>query len=322
MSAQVAARPLCVAIAGPTASGKSALALAAAARWPLEIISVDSAQIYRGLDIGTAKPSAAERAAVPHHLIDIIAPNASYSAARFVADARRLIGEIHGRGHHALLVGGTMLYFKALFDGLDAMPPSNAAVRANLDARATTEGWPALHAELALVDPASAARLPPGDSQRIQRALEVFALSGRPLSSFFGQARQGGLSMPLLALMPSDRNWLHRRIAERFDAMLSAGLVHEVAALRQRAELSADLPAMRCVGYRQAWQALDAGDMAPLRERGTAATRQLAKRQLTWLRSLPHQPLACDAADALPAGMRALAGWLNKPAASAEPPST
>jgi len=302
-----------VAIAGPTASGKSALALAAAARWPLEIISVDSAQVYRGLDIGTAKPSAAERAAVPHHLIDIIAPSEAYSAARFVADARRLIGEIHGRGHHALLVGGTLLYFKALFEGLDAMPPADAAVRAALDARAAAEGWPALHAELARVDPASAARLPPGDSQRIQRALEVYALSGQPLSSFFGQPRSGGLAMPLLALAPNDRSWLHRRIAQRFDAMLAAGLVAEVAALRARGDLSADLPAMRCVGYRQAWQALDNGDLAPLRERGVAATRQLAKRQLTWLRSLPHQPLACDAADALPAGLQALAAWLDAP---------
>ena len=322
MSEKLTARPCSVAIAGPTASGKSALALAAAARWPLEIISVDSAQVYRGLDIGTAKPSASERAAVPHHLIDIIAPSESYSAARFVADARRLIGEIHGRGHHALLVGGTMLYFKALFDGLDAMPPADAAVRASIDARAATEGWPALHAELARVDPASAARLPPGDSQRIQRALEVYALSGRPLSSFFGQARAGALTMPLLALMPSDRGWLHRRIAERFDAMLAAGLVDEVAALRQRAELSADLPAMRCVGYRQAWQALDAGDLAPLRERGAAATRQLAKRQLTWLRSMAHQPLACDAADALPAGLRTLAGWLDEPPATPGLPAT
>ena len=314
MSAAARARPSSVAIAGPTASGKSALALAAAARWPVEIISVDSAQVYRGLDIGTAKPSATERAAVPHHLIDILEPTESYSAARFVTQARQLIAEIHGRDRHALLVGGTLLYFKALFDGLDALPPSNAAVRADLDARAAAEGWPALHAELASVDPASAARLPPGDSQRVQRALEVFLISGRPLSSFFGQSRSGAMAMPLLAMMPSDRDWLHQRIATRFDAMLAAGLVDEVAALRARADLTAELPAMRCVGYRQAWQALEANDLAPLRERGIAATRQLAKRQLTWLRSLAHQPLACDAADALPAGLAALAVWLDAPA--------
>ena len=319
MSLSPTARPRSVAIAGPTASGKSALALAAGARWPVEIISVDSAQVYRGMDIGTAKPSAAERAAVPHHLIDIIEPTEAYSAARFVAAAQRLISEIHGRGRHALLVGGTMLYFKALFDGLDEMPPSDAVVRANLDARAAAEGWPALHAELALVDPASAARLPPGDSQRIQRALEVFALSGQPLSSFFGRARSGGLAMPLLALMPTNRAWLHSRIAERFDAMLTAGLVDELASLRARGDLSADLPAMRCVGYRQAWEALDNGELTTLRERGIAATRQLAKRQLTWLRSLAHVPLACDAADALPSGLAMLAAWLDAPAAPAQP---
>ena len=314
MSEANRAAPRCVAIAGPTASGKSALALAAAARWPLEIISVDSAQVYRGLDIGTAKPSAAERAAVPHHLIDLIDPTEAYSAARFAADAQRLIAEIHGRGRHALLVGGTMLYFKALFDGLDTLPAADPAIRATLDARAATEGWPALHAELARVDPASAARLPPGDSQRIQRALEVFLISGQPLSSFFGQPRQGGLSMPLLALEPQDRAWLHHRIAQRFDAMLAAGLVDEVAALRGRGNLSADLPAMRCVGYRQTWEALETGDLAPLRERGIAATRQLAKRQLTWLRSMARQVMACDADDTLPAGLQALAVWLDAPA--------
>jgi len=215
-----AARWRAVGIAGPTASGKSALALAAAQHWPVELISVDSAQVFRGLDIGTAKPSAAERAAVPHHLIDILDPLEAYSAARFVADATRLIEQINERGRTALLVGGTMLYFKALIDGLDAMPAADAEVRAALDARAATQGWPALHAELAKVDPITAARLPPSDSQRIQRALEVWQLSGRPLSSFHGQSRSASLALPLLALEPVSRSWLHARIGERFDAML------------------------------------------------------------------------------------------------------
>ena len=312
-----------IGLAGPTASGKSALALAAAARWPLEIISVDSAQVYRGLDIGTAKPSAAELAAVPHHLINLIEPTQAYSAAQFVADAQRLIGEINARGRTALLVGGTMLYFKALIDGLDAMPAANAAVRATLDARAATEGWPALHAELARIDPTTAARLPPGDTQRIQRALEVWLISGRPLSCFHGQQRAAGLALPLLALAPNDRAWLHQRIAQRFDAMLAAGLVDEVRGLRARGDLHAALPALRCVGYRQAWAALDEGDLIPLRERGIAATRQLAKRQLTWLRSLPRTVVACDAADAHSAGLAALGVLIDAQAAGpASQPAT
>jgi tRNA dimethylallyltransferase len=301
------AEPLrAVGLAGPTASGKSTLALAAATRWPVEIISVDSAQVYRGLDIGTAKPSAAERAAVPHHLIDILAPTEAYSAARFVADTRRLIGEINARGRTALLVGGTMLYFKALTGGLDSMPAADPSVRAALDARAAAEGWPALHAELARVDPVTAARLPPTDAQRIQRALEVWTISGQPLSAFHGQGRAPGLELPLLALEPASRPWLHTRIAQRFDAMLAAGLVDEVRALRARTDLYPDLPALRCVGYRQAWAALDAGDLAPLRDQGIAATRQLAKRQLTWLRSMARSVVACDADDAEAAGLAAL----------------
>ena len=223
-------QPPALFLIGPTASGKSALALAAAQRWPVEIISVDSALVYRGMDIGTAKPSAAERAAVPHHLIDGIDPTQAYSAAQFVADATRLVADITARGRHALLVGGTMLYFKALADGLDAMPPADATVRAALDARAAAEGWPALHADLAQVDPATAARLPPGDAQRIQRALEVWQLTGRPISAFHGSGRSAGLAVPLLALEPADRAWLHARIAERFDAMLAAGFVDEVRA--------------------------------------------------------------------------------------------
>lgn len=308
----------CLCLAGPTAAGKTACALAIAEALrrerPVEIISVDSALVYRGMDIGTAKPSAAERAAVPHHLIDIIEPMQAYSAAQFVADAQRLVGEIGARGHLPLLVGGTMLYFKALFDGIDAMPAADPAVRAELDARAAREGWPALHAELAQVDPITAARLPPTDSQRIQRALEVWQLSGRPLSSFHERAARAGSthpSPPLISLEPNDRAWLHRRIGERFDAMLEAGLVDEVRALRARGDLHAELPAMRCVGYRQIWQALDAGLegsalVDAVRETGRAATRQLAKRQITWLRGMPQREvIACDAADALESAVAA-----------------
>ena len=247
---------LCLCLAGPTAAGKTAAALAIAQSLsgsrPVEIVSVDSALVYRGMDIGTAKPSAAERAVVPHHLIDIIEPTQAYSAAQFVADATRLIDAIDARGHLPLLVGGTMLYFKALFDGLDEMPASDPAVRAALDAEAAERGWPALHAELARVDPATAARLPPGDSQRIQRALEVWRVSGRPLSSF--HRRTASATPPtLISLEPMDRAWLHRRIAQRFDAMLAGGLVDEVNRLRERGDLHAGLPSMRCVGYRQAW---------------------------------------------------------------------
>ncbi|WP_348753285.1 tRNA (adenosine(37)-N6)-dimethylallyltransferase MiaA [uncultured Aquincola sp.] len=292
--------PHWIGLAGPTASGKTAVALALAAEMPVEIISVDSALVYRGMDIGTAKPSAAERAAVPHHLIDLIDPLEAYSAAQFVADARRLIGEIRGRGRWPLLVGGTMLYFKALIEGLDTLPAADPALRAALDAEAAERGWPAMHAELARVDPVTAARLPPGDSQRIQRALEVFRASGRPLSSWHqaGQ-RQGADDGLLISLEPDDRAWLHARIAQRFDAMLAAGLVAEVQALRARGDLHLGLPSMRCVGYRQAWECLDEGRLAPLRERGIAATRQLAKRQLTWLRSMPQrQRVAAEAPDA------------------------
>ena len=285
-------------ISGPTASGKSALALRIAARWPVELVSVDSAQVYRGLDIGSAKPSAAERAAVPHHLIDILDPTEAYSAARFAAEARALIEAINARGRIALLVGGTMLYFKALIDGIDALPAADAALRAELEARAAREGWPALHAELARVDPITAARLPPHDAQRIQRALEVWHLSGEPMSALHGRSRSASLALPLLALEPASRGWLHARIAERFDAMLAAGFVDEVRALRARGDLHPGLPSMRCVGYRQAWAALDADDLSPLREQGIAATRQLAKRQLTWLRGMAQrQVLACESAD-------------------------
>jgi tRNA dimethylallyltransferase len=304
MPQAVHAPPACLCLAGPTASGKTAAALAIArALAPaggVEIVSVDSALVYRGMDIGTAKPSAAERAEVPHHLIDLLDPAESYSAAQFVADATRLVGEIRARGRLPLLVGGTMLYFKAWFDGLDEMPPADPSVRAALDAEATERGWPAMHAELARVDPVTAARLAPADAQRIQRALEVWRVSGRPISSFHRERVRAVAPSPLLSLEPAERAWLHMRIAARFQAMLAAGFVDEVRALRARGDLGLALPSMRCVGYRQAWEALDAGTLETLPERGIAATRQLAKRQITWLRSMPwREPVAADADDAL-----------------------
>jgi tRNA dimethylallyltransferase len=307
-----------LALAGPTASGKTAAALAIAQAHEVEIISVDSALVYRGMDIGTAKPTAAELAAVPHHLINIRDPLRAYSAAEFVTDAQALITDITARGKLALLVGGTMLYFKALFQGLDAMPRADAAIRAALEIEAREQGWPAMHAALARVDPLTAARLHPSDSQRIQRALEVFRVSGQPLSSFHTiktiatqedntGARGQNDHEPavddtlLISLEPQDRAWLHQRIAQRFDAMLAAGFVDEVKALRARGDLNADLPSMRCVGYRQAWEALDGQwPMAELRDKGIFATRQLAKRQITWLRSMPQRRVvACDDPTAL-----------------------
>ena len=298
-----------VAIAGPTASGKTAAAMAIAKEHELEIISVDSALVYRGMDIGTAKPTAAELAAVPHHLINIRDPLSAYSAAEFVLDAELLITDISARGKLPLLVGGTMLYFKALFDGLDAMPKADPQVRAVLALEALEKGWPALHAELAEVDAITANRLAPNDSQRISRALEVFRISGQPLSSFHQQsatkniaacARNTGAGA-LISLEPSERSWLHSRIADRFDAMLAAGFIDEVKALRARGDLHPDLPSMRCVGYRQAWEALDGkSPMSGLRDKGVFATRQLAKRQITWLRSMPQRRIVqSDAPDAL-----------------------
>ena len=299
-----------LALAGPTACGKTAAAMAIAQRLPVEIISVDSALVYRGMDIGTAKPTPAELAAAPHHLIDIRDPLQAYSAADFVADARRLIGKINARGRLALLVGGTMLYFKALSDGIDDMPKADAAIRAEIEAQARELGWPALHAQLCAVDPVTAARLKPADSQRIQRALEVLRVSGKPLSSFHtGKSTAGAPEIPLISLEPQDRAWLHVRIAQRFVAMLAAGLVDEVKTLRARGDLHADLPSMRCVGYRQVWEALDGtSPMADMRDKGIYATRQLAKRQITWLRSMPQRRVVyCDAPDAL-AQVLALAG--------------
>ncbi|MEO8346070.1 MAG: tRNA (adenosine(37)-N6)-dimethylallyltransferase MiaA [Betaproteobacteria bacterium] len=275
---------------GPTASGKSALALRLAERLDGEVVSVDSAQVYRGMDIGTAKPGAADRARVPHHLIDIIDPTQPYSAAAFMRDANECVAEIRARGRTPILCGGTMLYFKALTEGLSALPRADAAVRAELDARASREGWPALHAELARVDPVTAARLAPADAQRIQRALEVHRLSGIPLSAMQGKravppGTNLGPTIPI-ALIPSNRAELHAAIALRFQTMLDAGLIDEVRGLRARYALTPELPSMRCVGYRQCWQFLEGAiDGAKLRELGIAATRQLAKRQLTWLKA-------------------------------------
>jgi tRNA dimethylallyltransferase len=280
-------RPVAACILGPTASGKSALAMALAAALDAEIVSVDSAQIYRGMDVGTAKPSRDERARVPHHLIDVVEPTAGYSAARFAADARRLAAAIRARGRSVLLVGGTMLYFKALREGLDPLPTADPALRQRIDAEAVQAGWPALHQRLAALDPASAARIAPNDAQRIQRALEVCTLAGRPMSALLGQRVAEPFDALWIALVPADRAALHARIAARFDAMLHAGLVEELQTLRAGYALNANLASMRCVGYRQAWQFLDGDcDARGLREKGIAATRQLAKRQLTWLRRL------------------------------------
>jgi tRNA dimethylallyltransferase len=307
-----------LALVGPTASGKTAVALALAAKWPLEIISVDSALVYQGMDIGTAKPTLAERKAVTHHLIDIRDPMQSYSAADFAREATALIADIRGRGKLPLLVGGTLLYVKALTDGLDDLPLANPEIRADIEEQAHDKGWPALHAELALVDPPTAQRLPPNDAQRIARALEVWRITGKPLSSFFGATRVAGPRIALLSLEPHDRKWLHERIAQRFDGMLEQGLVDEVKALRSRSDMQADLPSMRCVGYRQVWEALNAIEdgmpqadaLRQMRERGIAASRQLAKRQLTWLRGMPQrQVVTCDSDSVMADVLTALAQW-------------
>jgi tRNA dimethylallyltransferase len=275
------------ALLGPTASGKSGLAAALSREIPLEIVSVDSAQVYRGMDIGTAKPSAAERAALAHHLIDLVDPDQAYSAGQWRAAAIRAATEIIGRGRTPLLVGGTMLYYRSLALGLDELPPADPALRAAIDAEAAQRGWPALHATLGKVDPGTARRVAPGDSQRIQRALEVFRLTGKPLSSLQGGTRsQLPFELRAFALVPPDRAQLHVRIAQRFDLMLQAGLVEEVEALRKRFELKAGMPSMRAVGYRQVWEMLEQGvERNTMRERAITATRQLAKRQMTWLRS-------------------------------------
>ncbi|MEW6372101.1 MAG: tRNA (adenosine(37)-N6)-dimethylallyltransferase MiaA [Pseudomonadota bacterium] len=290
------ARPLAVAIMGPTASGKTAAALAIARARPVEIISVDSALVYREMDIGTAKPSAEELAAVPHHLIDIIDPLDAYSVMQFRNDTLRLVAEISARGKLPLLVGGTMMYFKGLTDGLDDLPTADAAVRARIDEEAARIGWPGMHAKLRELDPVTAERLAPNDAQRINRALEIIELSGRPMSALLARREKPALPFNLVsfALETPDRSVLHKRIALRFDQMLGEsdddGIVAEVARLRARGDLSPNLPSMRCVGYRQSWDYLDGRiDRAGLRETGIIATRQLAKRQLTWLRSMPDR---------------------------------
>ncbi len=289
-------KPLAVAIMGPTASGKTAAALAIAREIPSEIISVDSALVYRGMDIGTAKPSAGELASVPHHLIDIIDPTEAYSVAQFRAATLRLVDDISARGKLPLLVGGTMMYFKGLTDGLDDLPGANPELRADIEAEAARIGWPAMHDKLRALDPVTAERLAPNDAQRINRALEIIELSGKPMSELL--SGRGKLELPFellsFALEPSDRAVLHARIATRFDQMLGRsddrGIVAEVAGLRARGDLHPGLPSMRCVGYRQAWDYLDGKiNRAGLRETGIIATRQLAKRQLTWLRSMPDR---------------------------------
>jgi tRNA dimethylallyltransferase len=277
-----------VCLMGPTCTGKTAIALRLAERFPLEIVSVDSALVYRGMDIGTSKPSAAERAAVAHHLIDVCDPSEPYSAGRFRRDAIECIARIRERGRVPLLVGGTMLYFRALTHGLAPLPVADAAVRAAIDAQARSSGWEALHAELARVDPEAAARIRPHDAQRIQRALEVWRLTGQRISDLQRRAEPAPLRLARFALMPVDRATLYQRIDARFDAMLQSGLVEEVRRLRSRGDLTPDLPSLRAVGYRQLWAhiagttSLDAAVEAARR-----ATRNLAKRQLTWLRADP-----------------------------------
>ncbi len=309
--------PPAICLMGPTASGKTDLAVALAACFPLEIISVDSALVYRGMDIGTAKPDAATLARAPHHLIDLVDPSEAYSAGRFKVDAMGLMAEITARGRVPLLVGGTMLYFRALKGGLDALPPADPALREALEARAARAGWPALHGVLARLDPEAAARLKPNDAQRIQRALELCLTTGESLSALYGKA--GAAPPPFrmleLALLPGNRAWLHERINRRFRIMLEAGLVEELRSLQAHYPLHAALPSMRCVGYRQAWQFL-AGeiDAAGLFEKGAAATRQLAKRQLTWLRGWTGaEALDCMAPDLVDQAADRVARFLGIP---------
>ncbi len=321
-----------IALVGPTASGKTAIALAIAEKLPVEIISIDSALVYRGMDIGTAKPSAQERAQVVHHLIDIREPMQTYNAADFVNDAQHLITDIQSRGKFPLLVGGTMLYLKALQDGIDDLPKTDAATREAIEIRAKAKGWPAMHEELRKVDPISAARLAPNDAQRISRALEVWHISGKSLSAWFEEGANkrldtlrttaSGTDIDVISLEPNDRAWLHARIEQRFAAMLTAGFLEEMQTLRARGDLTPDLPSMRCVGYRQAWEQMDAMRLlgthsqemlAKLQETAVAATRQLAKRQLTWLRSMPERhTIACDSADPTAQALTLVQGFTAK----------
>ena len=281
-----------ICLAGPTASGKSAAARAIAKRWPVEIINVDSATIYRGMDIGTAKPSEAEQRETPHHLLNILDPLETYSAANFRRDALRCVQEIRTRGNIPLLSGGTMLYFKALRDGLNDLPGADPEIRLELEQRAATIGWPAMHDQLAQVDPETAKRLSPNDSQRIQRALEIWRVSGTPMSVLLNATAQQDVPIKTLTLSlePTERSILHETITLRFDQMLEAGLLNEVRTLHARRDLHTNLPSVRCVGYRQLWSLLEGEiDYSEARLQAIAATRQLAKRQLTWLRSLPER---------------------------------
>lgn len=286
-------KPLALVILGPTASGKSALSLELAKRFPVEIISMDSALVYRGMDVGTAKPTLEERAVCPHHLIDIRDIGESYSAADFLEDAVRLVKEIRARGRYPLIVGGTMLYAKALRDGINEMPSTSPEVRMAVASEAETLGWPAMHAQLAEVDPQTAARLSPNDSQRIGRALEVYRMTGRPLSAFHAEASKAPPFETLtVGLLPQDRKALHQRIEERFDLMLADGFLDEMRQLMQREDYDPESPAMRAVGYRQAIDFLEGRtDWAGFHLAGVAATRQLAKRQMTWMRSMPDVTL-------------------------------
>ncbi len=309
------ALPPAILLMGPTASGKTALAMELVDRFPVEIVSVDSAQVFKDMDIGTAKPDRATLARYPHHLIDLVTPEERYSAARFRADALCVMAEITARGKVPLLVGGTMLYFKALREGLADMPQADAALRAAIDGEAAERGWPALHAELARIDPATASRLAPTDSQRIQRALEVVRLTGEPLDAIFARQRAEAPPYRLLslALLPGDRAVLHERIARRFDEMLAAGFVAEVESLRARYRLDIGMPSMRSVGYRQAWEMLEGRlPAAELRDRGIFATRQFAKRQLTWLNAWMKQDAEITFFDCLEDASRAkITGFVN-----------
>ena len=303
--------PKAILLMGPTASGKTGVAMALTHRFPVELISVDSAQVFRDMNIGTAKPDAETLNAYPHHLIDLISPEEAYSTARFRADALAVMADIVARGRIPLLVGGTMLYFRTLLQGLAELPQACATTRAEIDALAAAHGWPAVHAELAKVDPATAARLHPTDAQRVQRALEVYRLAGRPMAELLaeGQEQKPSFDFVSIGLSPSERSVLHARIAERYDAMLNAGLEDEVTMLREKYRLSLDLPSMRCVGYRQVWEVQDGlAPRAEMRDRGIYATRQLAKRQITWL----SNTLACERFDCLaPAPEQALARALE-----------
>lgn len=308
--------PPAILLMGPTASGKTAVAMALADRFPVSLVSVDSAQVFRDMDIGTAKPDTAMLARYPHRLIDLISPEERYSAARFRADALTVMAEISAAGRVPVLVGGTMLYFRALLHGLADLPQADAPLRAMIEADAAERGWPALHADLDKLDPATATRLHPTDSQRIQRALEICRLSGRPMSELLATMPEAQPSHEFLSLglLPSERSALHRRIAQRFDAMLRAGLAEEVVALRRKYRLHEDLPSMRCVGYRQVWEAQEGRIPAcEMRDRGIFATRQLAKRQITWLsNSFAAEQFDCLSGGLIPHVAERVARFLDR----------